>query len=316
MTVPPRLPLPELAFSARLVAPEAGPPGVAEVALGGPVAAHPAASKRAGEALDSQASAASWGTGDAAKQPRGGEIPAGSQDAFPAPAPAQPASSNGEMRDNTRSASIAQRDAHTSPATAQCGRSPANMVPQAAASSNDHSDRGANQPPGQENPESAVNAAAPLPMNSAAPSATRTSPASQPRPAAEPSEPAAQPVSRDVALHLDEGDSRVDIRMAERAGEIRVTVHTADRALADSLRSDLPDLVGKLRQNGFQAEAWRPAAAPQADTGRRGDAAPFQDHSPGGRRDGRQREAHQQQSKKQWTGAWKSSLDAVQEPDL
>jgi hypothetical protein len=130
----------------------------------------------------------------------------------------------------------------------------------------------------------------------------------------EPPEPAPQPVSRDVSLHLADGESSVDIRMAERAGEIRVTVHTPDRDLADSLRADLPDLVGKLRQSGFQAEAWRPAATAGLDTGRRGaDGSPSQEQSPGGRKEGRQQPPPPRQSKKQWAGAWQSSLDLAQE---
>jgi hypothetical protein len=129
-------------------------------------------------------------------------------------------------------------------------------------------------------------------------------------------EPAAQPVSRDVSLHLADGESSVDIRMAERAGEIRVTVHTPDRELANSLRADLPDLVSKLRQSGFQAEAWRPAVT-QPDSGRRtgSDGSASQEHSPDARREGRQQQPQQQQSKDQsrWAGEWQSSLDPAQE---
>lgn len=136
----------------------------------------------------------------------------------------------------------------------------------------------------------------------------------------EPPQTAAQPASRDVSLHLADGESSVDIRMAERAGEIRVTVHTPDHDLADALRADLPDLVGKLRQSGFQAEAWRPAAATQSDAGRRSgsEGAPSQEHSPGGRRDGRQPQPQRQPQKdqSQWAGEWNSSLDPAQESSI
>jgi hypothetical protein len=128
-------------------------------------------------------------------------------------------------------------------------------------------------------------------------------------------EPTPAPVSHDVSWHLADGDSRVDIRMAERAGEVRVTVHTPDRDLADSLRSGLPDLVGKLRQNGFQAEGWRPAATPSSGERRNGSSPPpSQEHPPDGRRDGRQRQ-QQQQSKNQsrWAGEWKATLSPAQE---
>lgn len=136
----------------------------------------------------------------------------------------------------------------------------------------------------------------------------------------DPPEPAAQPVSRDVSLHLSDGGNSVDIRMAERAGEIRVTVHTPDHDLASSLRADLPDLVGKLRQTGYQAEVWRPAAAAQSEPGRRNpsDGSAAQQQAGGDRRDGRQRQPQQQQPKNQsgWAGAWESSLGPVKESSI
>jgi hypothetical protein len=116
---------------------------------------------------------------------------------------------------------------------------------------------------------------------------------------------------------LADGESSVDIRMAERAGEIRVTVHTPDGDLANSLRAELPDLVGKLRQSGFQADAWRPAATAESEDGRRTglNGSPSQERSPGGRKEERQPQPQHQQSKKQsrWAGEWKSSLSPAQE---
>jgi hypothetical protein len=187
----------------------------------------------------------------------------------------------------------------------------------APSSENPAGDRGESAPAGPANMESVGNAATPPPADREAQSAVPAQEAGAARPAeGEPPEPAAQPVSRDVSLHLADGQSSVDIRMAERAGEIRVTVHTADRDLANSMRAGLPDLVGKLRQSGFQAEAWRPAATPP-DTGRRDDAegSPNREHSPGARKDGRQQQPQQQPSKdrSRWAGEWVSSLDPAQE---
>jgi len=138
--------------------------------------------------------------------------------------------------------------------------------------------------------------------------------------AVEPPEPAATPVARDVSLHLADGEGRVDIRMASRAGDIQVTVHTPDGDLASSLRAGLPDLVGKLRQSGFQAEVWRPAAGAQSEGGRRSgsDAPPSQEDSAGSRKDGRQRQPQQERTKDQfrWAGEWRSSLDPAQESHI
>jgi len=134
----------------------------------------------------------------------------------------------------------------------------------------------------------------------------------------EPEPPPAPPVSHDVSLRLADGqNNNVDIRMSERAGEIRVTVHTPDGNLANSMRSELPDLVGKLRQTGYQAETWRPAAPPQTDGERRSgaDSSP-QQHSTGGRRDGRQQQQQQQQNQPRWVGEWNMSLDPGQESSI
>ena len=225
---------------------------------------------------------------------------------------------------NARGSSNTPEDGHTTPAPAQQDAgSPASIAAKGAAPSSEHprGDRGENVPAGHADVESVWNTAAPAPAGREAQSAVPAQQASVARPAdVEPPQPAAQPVSRDVSLHLADGESSVDIRMAERAGEIRVTVHTADHDLANSLRADLPDLVGKLRQSGFQAEAWRPAAATQSDTGRRSgsDASPSQEHSQGARRDGRQQQPQQQQPKNQsrWAGEWKSSLDPAQESHI
>lgn len=132
--------------------------------------------------------------------------------------------------------------------------------------------------------------------------------------AVEPELPPAPPVSHGVSLRLGDGENNVDIRLTERAGEIRVTVHTPDGNLANSMRSELPDLVGKLRQTGYQAETWRPAAPPQTDGERRSgaDGSP-QQHSAGSRREGRQQQQQQQQNQPRWVGEWNTSLDPGQE---
>ena len=150
---------------------------------------------------------------------------------------------------------------------------------------------------------------------SGSPAAVRETGAARP---VEPEPLPAPPVSHDVSLRLADGqNNNVDIRMSERAGEIRVTVHTPDGNLANSMRSELPDLVGKLRQTGYQAETWRPATPPQTDGERRSgpDSSP-QQHSTGGRRDGRQQQQQQQQNQPRWVGEWNMSLDPGQESSI
>jgi hypothetical protein len=71
--------------------------------------------------------------------------------------------------------------------------------------------------------------------------------------------PAAQPV-RDIKLDLGAGDGRVEVRVADCGGEVRVAVHTADGRLAGDLREHLPSLSARLEQSGLRAETWHAAA--------------------------------------------------------
>lgn len=153
--------------------------------------------------------------------------------------------------------------------------------------------------------------APPVPV---APSASEANPATRAEPQPEP--PSA-PVSHDVAWHLNDGQNNVDVRMAERGGEIRVTVQTTDHELASSLRTDLPDLVGKLRQSGFQAEAWHPGSSPSDGSRRNGaENRGSQQDAPGGRRDGRPRHNQQQpKNPSRWAGEWQR-LDPAQESSI
>jgi hypothetical protein len=96
-----------------------------------------------------------------------------------------------------------------------------------------------------------------------------TEPVSQPErvappPPPEPVRPPA-PAARDIQLHLDGPDGRVDVRLVERAGEVRVEVRAPDPRLAGELRSDLPGLAQKLEQTGYRADAWHPGAGGAAE---------------------------------------------------
>jgi hypothetical protein len=303
----------ELAFGARLLPDETVVPagGAADaLASPGPAARAPLANPEAGaESRSMQGKNEHAGTQNTENQgtARGalgtppGNAPSESQGTS---IPGTPSNSGGMPEER----SAAQRYAGP-PATAAKGTIPLNAQLPGV--------RGENASQGQ---ESFWNAAMPAPSDREAKSTAPPQEASAAGPAeVELPDAAAQPVSHDVSLHLGDGNGSVDIRMAERAGEIRVTVHTPDRDLANSLRADLPDLVGKLRQSGFQAEAWRPAAT-QPDANRRSgsDGAPSQEHSPGERREGRQRQPQQQQSKDQprWAGEWKSSLAPAQESHI
>ncbi len=65
--------------------------------------------------------------------------------------------------------------------------------------------------------------------------------------------------TKEISMHLASPESApVDIRLVDRAGSLRVAVHTSDADLAQNLQSGLNDLVHRLEHKGFEAEAWSP----------------------------------------------------------
>src|SRR5581483_4200183 len=66
---------------------------------------------------------------------------------------------------------------------------------------------------------------------------------------------------KEIKIELTGADRKVEVRLTERAGELRFAVRTPDQRLAESLRENLPALAGRLEQSGFRAEDWRAAAA-------------------------------------------------------
>jgi hypothetical protein len=73
--------------------------------------------------------------------------------------------------------------------------------------------------------------------------------------------PKTSSTSSEILLHLTGNDqSSAAIRVAERAGSVNVTVHASDPVLRESLRSNLGELSTQLSQQGWKAEALKPAA--------------------------------------------------------
>lgn len=106
----------------------------------------------------------------------------------------------------------------------------------------------------QANARAAEPTASPAPVKDATPVAEAATAA--PAPAAHPATPL-----RDISLHLTQpGAEKVEVRVVQEAGEVRVAVRTADSDLASGLRQGVHDLVGKLEDNGYHAETWRPNA--------------------------------------------------------
>ena len=90
---------------------------------------------------------------------------------------------------------------------------------------------------------------------------SKQAPPSEPVPPELPVQAKSAAPAHDIKLELSGGDRRVELRVTERAGEVRVAVRTPDPQLAGSLRENLPTLSSKLNDSGFRAEIWHPAAA-------------------------------------------------------
>ena len=122
---------------------------------------------------------------------------------------------------------------------------------------------------------------------------------------------------KDISLRLSDKDQgSVQVRLSERAGELRVSVRTPDTGLTRGLRDGLSDLVGRLEHNGYKAETWQPAdnSSSAHDQGRQ----PSQDNSSRQQQGGSGNESGQQQNARdhqqpdaqtpQWVGELESSL--------
>lgn len=142
---------------------------------------------------------------------------------------------------------------------------------------------------------------------------------SQPAAAGEPLRPQASQVKpeplRELSLVVPgrqaEGRTQgsVEVRVLERAGEVRLSVRTPDTELASSLRQQLGDLVGRLEQTGYQTQTWRPTEVSPVSA-RHNDSRDYGDSSstgqgsnsdPGGQPGSQHR--RQQQDQPEWAQA-------------
>lgn len=81
---------------------------------------------------------------------------------------------------------------------------------------------------------------------------------------------------KDVSLRIEQPQGQnVEVRVVERAGEVRVAVRGGDSDVIQGLRQNLSELADRLSENGFHAETWRPAAS-------EGSAAPSENKNSSG----------------------------------
>jgi hypothetical protein len=106
------------------------------------------------------------------------------------------------------------------------------------------------------------------------------------------------PAAHDIQLQVvGQGDSRVEVRVTERAGDVHVSVSTPDSHLAGELRADLPALTTRLEQTGFHTETWRPAAGDRPHLADPQAGAAAQDDQSQSRQNRREQQGDPQQQK-------------------
>lgn len=140
-----------------------------------------------------------------------------------------------------------------------------------------------------------------------APNATRAqeSAAIQSLPADTIAKPAAP--LKDLSIQVGQNQQdKVELRVVERAGGLEVAVRAANPDLSQGLRQGLSELVNRLEQNGYRAEAWRPGTTVSTVSGAadtRQKSAQFQNdgsQSQSGSQQGRQQNQQNQTPRPRW----------------
>jgi hypothetical protein len=130
--------------------------------------------------------------------------------------------------------------------------------------------------------------------------------AAEPTPAtvAEPETAGQNAAVRNVRLQLaGDNNQRVDIRLVDVGGEMRVSVRAGDTKLAQTLQEHIPDLSSRLNQQSVRAEIWSPRTE---NTSQNGGANAGGQSSRGGDSQGqggqqqRQGNGRQQQNQPDW----------------
>jgi len=103
------------------------------------------------------------------------------------------------------------------------------------------------------------------------------------------SEPPAETPAREIVLRLPGLENRrVDLKLQDQSGELRVAVRTPDVNLTRDLREGISELVGRLELGGFRTETWKPAESASLgdqDRQRGGNPESSGDHGHGRRQD-------------------------------
>jgi hypothetical protein len=112
-----------------------------------------------------------------------------------------------------------------------------------------------------------ANAAPKTAANTTTANSVRLSETAEPALMAEPATAKAPAPIKGISIQIGQAaQEKVELRVTQQAGEVRVAVRAADPDVAHSIRQSLPDLVNHLEQSGIRAEAWRPGGVATGPT--------------------------------------------------
>lgn len=105
---------------------------------------------------------------------------------------------------------------------------------------------------------------------------------------------------------------KVEVRVIDRAGEVRISVRTPNEDLASTLRGDLSSLTGKLNQSGYATEAFAPASHSGGFSRDQNNAPPDQQQGGGGQDRSANRQGQQQNTQQDGRGKRPAWLDELE----
>lgn len=121
-----------------------------------------------------------------------------------------------------------------------------------------------------------------------------------------------------ISLQVGEaGAQKVLVRVVQEPGEVRLAVRTSDPELARGLQQGLTELVGKLQESGYRAEAWKPVqTAAQTPPAAESQSSPSNSRhgdgqaQPGGSNHNNGERNHPQSNRPRWVEELETSLSS------
>lgn len=112
---------------------------------------------------------------------------------------------------------------------------------------------------------------------------------------------------------VGDNNSRVDVRLTDRGGELHISVKSGDTNLAQNLQDHMPELTSRLEQQHFQTEVWIPKLADsgKAETSGARDFSSSGDNNSNSSSNSDQQGKRQQQYQPDWVDVLENSTQGT-----